>query len=248
MKTYGLIGFPLGHSFSRSFFTGIFNRENRDEQYLNFELQQISLLPGIIKSHPDLAGLNVTIPYKQQVIPYLDRLDPVAAEIGAVNTIRVTRYPETASLEGFNTDVHGFNESFRPLLKPWHKSALVLGTGGASKAIVYALNVLGIKWMRVSRNPGGENCISYGMVTGEILEEYLVIINTTPLGTFPEIEACPDIPYQYLTARHLLFDLVYNPPETRFLTLGHKMGANTKNGREMLEFQALKSYEIWNRQ
>jgi shikimate dehydrogenase len=248
MKTYGLIGFPLEHSFSRNFFTGIFDRENREEQYLNFELEQISLLPGIIASHPDLAGLNVTIPYKQQAVSYLDRLDQVAADIGAVNTIRITRYPEMTVLEGFNTDVHGFGESFRPMLKPWHKSALILGTGGAAKAVVYSLNILGFKWLQVSRNPVEGKCISYGMLSRELLEEYLVIINTTPLGTFPDVETCPDLPYQYLTARHLLFDLVYNPSETHFLSQGRKMGAITKNGYEMLELQALKSYEIWNRQ
>jgi shikimate dehydrogenase len=246
MRTYGLIGFPLSHSFSRAFFTEKFVRENKNEQYLNFEIDKITLFPGIVINHPELAGLNVTIPYKQQVIPFLDGLDTLASVTGAVNTIRIRREPGRIFTEGYNTDVFGFTESIRPLLKPWHRSALILGTGGAAKAVVYSFNQMGINWMQVSRNPSGGECISYEMIDRALLEEFTVVVNTTPLGTFPDTNSCPAIPYRLLTGKHLLFDLVYNPPVTRFLENGAERGAVVRNGREMLELQALKSYGIWN--
>jgi shikimate dehydrogenase len=246
MRTYGLIGFPLSHSFSRAFFTEKFAREEKNEQYINFEIDKITLLPGIVENHPELAGLNVTIPYKQQVIPFLDRLDAVASGTGAVNTIRIRRESGRIFTEGFNTDVDGFTGSILPMLKPWHRSALILGTGGAAKAVVYSFNQMGISWMQVSRNPSGGKYISYAMIDRAILESFTIVVNTTPLGTFPDINSFPAIPYHFLTGKHLLFDLVYNPPFTRFLANGADRGAAVRNGREMLELQALKSYGIWN--
>jgi shikimate dehydrogenase len=247
MRSYGLIGYPLGHSFSRKFFTEKFLRENKQEQYLNFEIPEISMFPSVIAGNEDLAGLNVTIPYKEKVLSFLDYLDPVAAEIGAVNTIRIVRKPEGISLEGYNTDVFGFSESLKPLLLPHHRKALVLGSGGASKAVKYSLNLLGIEWLQVSRDSSREGSVSYDYLDQQIMEEYTLIVNTTPLGTFPDISAFPQIPFNHITARHMLYDLVYNPAETRFLALGKEKGATIKNGVEMLELQAIRSYEIWNR-
>lgn len=248
MRTYGLIGYPLGHSFSRKFFTEKFLRENLQEQYLNFELEDIALLPGVIGAHPELAGLNVTIPYKEKVLPYLGTLDPVSTAIGAVNTIRIIRNQAGILLEGYNSDVYGFSESLKPLLKTFHRKALVLGTGGASKAVTFALDRLGIEWLQVSRKKTGLKCISYDDLDIQTIKQHRIIINTTPLGTFPETGSFPQIPYSCLTPEHLLYDLVYNPPETRFLAFGKERGAVIKNGHEMLELQALKSYEIWNKE
>lgn len=246
MRTYGLIGYPLGHSFSRKFFTEKFLRENLQEQYLNFELDDIALLPGIIGAHPELAGLNVTIPYKEKVLPYLGRLDPVSTAIGAVNTIRIIRNQEGILLEGYNSDVYGFSESLKPLLKTFHRKALVLGTGGASKAVTFALDRLGIEWLQVSRNNIGMKCISYDDLDLQTIRQHPIIINTTPLGTFPDTGTYPLIPYNLITQEHLLYDLVYNPAESLFLKYGKEQGAAIKNGYEMLELQALMSYDIWN--
>lgn len=246
MRSYGLIGYPLGHSFSKRFFTEKFLRENRAEQYLNFELKTLDELPEIIKRYPDLCGLNVTIPYKVKVIGFMDFLDREALETNAVNTIRINRTGEKVLLEGFNSDISGFTRSFAPLLKPRHTAALVLGTGGAAKAVLYSLKKLGIDWVQVSRNPSGENCISYSEISKEVMKGCKIIINATPVGTYPETATCPDIPYGHITSEHLLYDLVYNPPESLFLARGRQMGAEVKNGLEMLELQALKSYEIWN--
>ena len=246
MRTYGLIGYPLGHSFSRKFFTEKFLRENLQEQYLNFELDDIALLPGIIGAHPELAGLNVTIPYKEKVLPYLGRLDPVSTAIGAVNTIRIIRNQEGILLEGYNSDVYGFSESLKPLLKTFHRKALVLGTGGASKAVTFALDRLGIEWLQVSRNNIGMKCISYDDLDLQTIRQHPIIINTTPLGTFPNTGTYPLIPYNLITQEHLLYDLVYNPAESLFLKYGKEQGAAIKNGYEMLELQALMSYDIWN--
>ncbi len=246
MRTYGLIGYPLGHSFSRKFFTEKFLRENLQEQYLNFELDDIALLPGIIGAHPELAGLNVTIPYKEKVLPYLGRLDPVSTAIGAVNTIRIIRNQEGILLEGYNSDVYGFSESLKPLLKTFHRKALVLGTGGASKAVTFALDRLGIEWLQVSRNNIGMKCISYDDLDLQTIRQHPIIINTTPLGTFPDTGTYPLIPYNIITQEHLLYDLVYNPAESLFLKYGKEQGAAIKNGYEMLELQALMSYDIWN--
>lgn len=246
MRTYGLIGYPLGHSFSRRFFTEKFQAENKPEQYLNFEIPAISRLAEVVDSLSELAGLNVTIPYKEQVMPFLHKLDSISEAIGAVNTIRISGPQGSRFLEGFNTDVAGFTGSLQPLLTSWHRKALVLGTGGASKAVTFSLERLGIEWIRVSRKPEGNAMISYGEITPDLLDSHTLIINTTPLGTFPNVNDCVDIPYEALTNRHLLFDLVYNPAETKFLSLGRSKGASIRNGYKMLEIQALESYRIWN--
>ena len=246
MRTYGLIGYPLGHSFSRRFFSEKFTLENKHEQYLNFEIFPIDGVLDIILNNPELVGLNVTIPYKTQIIPFLEVLDETATAIGAVNTIRIERHEHgRLFLKGFNTDVYGFEESLLPMLKPHHKKALVLGTGGASRAIVFVLEKLGIETLTVSRRvvPGA---VTYNDLTREIMNGHTVIVNTTPLGTAPDTCAYPGIPYEYITERHLFYDLVYNPSLTMFMEKGLQMGAAVKNGYEMLELQALKSYEIWN--
>jgi shikimate dehydrogenase len=245
MKQYGLIGFPLSHSFSKRFFTEYFEKEYIAAEYLNFEISDISLLPNIIRENPKLIGFNVTIPYKEAIIPYLDGCDAKAAAIKAVNTVKIDRSAGKISLKGFNTDLVGFRNSIFPLLRPHHKKALVLGTGGASKAIVATLNDLSISPQLVSREAKEGVSISYSQLTKEMMEEYTVVVNTTPLGTFPKTEAFPEIPYQFLTNRHLLFDLVYNPAVTQFLQKGLDRGSNIKNGLEMLELQALAAWGIW---
>ncbi len=251
MDTYGLIGFPLKHSFSSRFFTEKFEREQIEAEYLNFEIEDIHEIHGLILLHQQLKGLNVTIPYKEKVIPFLSGISPEAEKIGAVNVIRVDREPGDISfyrLTGYNTDYIGFRDSISPLLKPTiHRKALVLGTGGASKAVGQALTDLGIAWSYVSRYPG-ENRFTYEALSlsPEIISAYPVIINASPVGTFPQTDECPDIPYSYLTTNHLLYDLVYNPDETLFLKKGKAQGATTKNGKEMLEIQARASWKIWN--
>lgn len=246
MRTYGLIGYPLEHSFSGRYFTEKFLKEQKEERYLNFELPDLGRLPEVLADNPGLAGLNVTIPYKEKVIPLLARVDAEAREIGAVNTIRIIRQGKLVLLEGFNTDVHGFSRSLVPLLSSFHTGALVLGSGGASKAVRYALDKLGINWLLVSRNPADSNTLDYGQLTREVMERYPVVVNTTPLGTYPHMETFPPVPYEMLTPRHLLFDLVYNPEETKFLSMGREKGAAVKNGYEMLVLQAERSYQIWN--
>lgn len=255
MKEFGLLGYPLGHSFSRAFFTEKFSREDIDAEYLNFELPSIDALPQLLAEHPNLRGFNVTIPYKQAVIPYLDELSDEARAIGAVNVVKVSPSPRSPrggkSLKGYNSDIIGFMDSIRPLLQPHHKKALVLGTGGASKAICRGLEKLGIEWRYVSRHPSltggdGGGSFSYSDITPALLAEYTVIINCTPLGMFPNIEAAPTIPYAALSPRHLLYDLVYNPEVTEFMRQGRRFGATVKNGLEMLHLQALASWEFWN--
>lgn len=245
MKLFGLIGHPLGHSFSKNYFTEKFEREGINAYYELFDIEDISLLHEVLKDE-QLAGLNVTIPYKEQVIPYLDALDERAAEVGAVNVIGIVRNGEHILLTGSNSDVVGFRESIRPLLKPHHKKALILGTGGASKAVAYGLKELNVASKLVSRTPqkGG---LTYDKMTKEILEEYTVIVNASPVGTYPHDDEAPAIPYEFLTTDHLLYDLVYNPPLTRFLKLGQAQGATIKNGQEMLEKQAVEAWKIWNR-
>lgn len=240
-RLFGLIGKPLVHSFSKDYFARKFTAEKIDAQYLNFELPSIEDFRNLIKDN-ELSGLNVTIPYKQQVIPYLDDLSEEAREIGAVNVIKFA----DGKLIGYNSDVYGFCESIRPLLKPFHKKALVLGTGGASKAVNYGLKKLGLEVMFVSRTVK-EGCITYEQITQELLNEYTVIVNCTPLGTFPKTEGYANIPYHFLSEKHLLYDLVYNPAKTKFLEFGEKQGALIKNGAEMLEKQAIKAWEIWNK-
>ncbi|MBK6284357.1 MAG: shikimate dehydrogenase [Draconibacterium sp.] len=247
MKKYGLIGFPLTHSFSKRYFTEKFETENIDSTYDNFEIDNISRFPEIIKNNPELIGLNVTIPYKEQVIPFLDDLNDSAKEIGAVNTVKIIRSGSVVQLKGFNTDTYGFETSLKPLLKPHHKKALILGTGGASKALKYVLTKLGIEFISASIEELKENEIKYEDIDENMIKERLLIINATPLGTYPKVESYPNIPYLYITDKHLLFDLVYNPEISAFLRKGMDMGAATKNGYEMLLLQAKKSYEIWNK-
>lgn len=247
MKKYGLIGFPLGHSFSRNYFNNKFADEKIDAEYVNFEIPSIQDFRCVIEENPNIYGLNVTIPYKQQVIPYLDELDADAEEIGAVNVIKFIREAgQKLKLVGYNSDVVGFMGSIKPLLKPYHRKALILGTGGASKAIVYGLRKLGISSVFVSRTKK-EGMLTYDELTPEIMQEFTVIINCTPVGMFPHTDACPALPYECLTGKHLLFDLIYNPEETLFMKKGAAQGAITKNGLEMLLLQAIGAWSIWNK-
>lgn len=250
MDTYGLIGFPLKHSFSAKFFAEKFHREGIDAEYLNFEIENIHEIRRVILFHQHMKGLNVTIPYKEKVLPFLHDISPEAEKIGAVNAIKVDRKPGDMyfyRLTGYNTDYIGFRDSLSPLLNPAvHRKALILGTGGASKAVAQALQDLNIDWQYVSRTPQG-NRLTYDMLTPEIMSTHQLIVNASPVGTFPHSDVCPDIPYQLLTADHLLYDLVYNPEETLFLKKGKAQETVTKNGREMLEIQAAAAWEIWNR-
>jgi shikimate dehydrogenase len=246
MKRYGLIGYPLTHSFSKRYFTEKFEGEKINSTYENFEIDTIEKFPEIIKNNPEIIGLNVTIPYKEKVIPYLDELNDSAREIGAVNTIKVTRAGSGVHLKGFNTDTFGFENSLKPLLKPHHKKALILGTGGASKALKYVLEKLGIEYISASIEELKENEIRYEDIDEAMMADRLLIIHATPLGTFPKTDVCANIPYQFITDKHLLFDLVYNPEVTLFLQKGEEKGATIKNGYDMLLGQANRAYEIWN--
>lgn len=248
MDTYGLIGFPLKHSFSSKFFTEKFAKENIDAEYLNFEIEDILQVREVVIFNQHLRGFNVTIPYKEQIIPFLDEITPEAQKVGAVNTVKVERTYANMyfyRLVGYNTDYIGFKTSIQPLIQPGiHEKALILGTGGASKAVRQALEDMDIGWRYVSRTPA-ENRLTYDELSPEILSEYKIVVNTSPVGTFPDIRESPDIPYELLTPRHLLYDLVYNPSETLFLKKGRQQGATVKNGAEMLELQALAAWEIW---
>lgn len=247
MTTYGLIGYPLGHSFSRKFFTEKFEKEGIDAQYLNFEIPSIEEFPEIIKNNPELRGLNVTIPYKQQVMQYLDDISEEAKAIGAVNVVKCQLSTVNCQLHltGYNSDVIGFVESIRPLLKAHHKKALILGTGGASKAIRYGLEEkLGMKTLFVSRS-AREGMITYEEVTAEVLKEYEVIVNCSPVGMYPHVDECPALPYEAMNENNLLYDLVYNPLETLFMKKGAEQGATVKNGLEMLHLQAIASWKFW---
>ncbi len=246
MQTFGLIGNPLGHSFSKKYFEKKFKKEGLDCEYLNFELNTIEEFPTIIEKHPELAGLNVTIPYKQQIIRYLDKIDKEANFIGAVNTIKFERSNSQTRLIGYNTDAMGFEISIKHLLKKHYKKALILGTGGASKAVEFVLKKNGIAVREVSRRPLKANQMSYGLVNKQIIEDHQVIINTTPLGMHPDKDAYPDIPYKYINEDHLLVDLIYNPEETIFLKKGKENGATVINGEKMLLAQAEQSWKIWN--
>lgn len=241
MTKFGIIGYPLGHSFSKGFFTEKFARESIDAQYLNFEIPDVAMLPDVLRNNPELRGLNVTLPHKQAVIPLLDEMSKEAKEIGAVNVIRV----RNGKLKGFNSDIIGFTNSIKPLLMPHHKKALILGTGGASKAICVGLNRLGIEWTYVSRSPR-EGMVTYEDITAETLQAYTVIVNCSPVGMFPNVAQAPEIPYDCLSDKHLLFDLVYNPEETLFMKKGREQGATVKNGLEMLHLQAVASWDFWN--
>ncbi len=241
MIKYGIIGYPLGHSFSRGFFTEKFAGEGIDAPYLNLEIPDVALLRDVLRDNPELRGLNVTLPHKQAVIPLLDEMSDEAREIGAVNVIRI----RDGRLRGYNSDIIGFSESIKPLLKPHHTKALVLGTGGASKAICVGLTRLGLEWTYVSRTPR-EGMITYEDLTPEVMAEYTVIVNCSPVGMYPKVDAAPAIPYECLTPRHLLFDLVYNPEDTLFMQKGSAHGATVKNGLEMLHLQAIASWRFWN--
>ena len=241
MKTYGLLGRNIGYSFSRNYFSKKFENEHIKAQYQNFDIPDIENAPKILSSS-NVDGLNVTIPYKEVIIPYLDNLDPIAKEIGAVNVIKIRANRETI---GYNSDFYGFTESLKPLLHDEITSALILGTGGASKAIAYALQRLEIHYIFVSRNPG-KNEVSYSAINENSIKNNKLIINCTPLGTHPNIHNFPDIPYQYLTDAHILYDLIYNPEVTTFMKKGLDQGATIKNGLQMLIGQAEKSWEIWN--
>lgn len=247
MKLYGLIGFPLGHSFSAKFFTEKFSREGIDAQYRNFELDDIGDLMEMLAEQPDLQGFNVTTPYKQAIIPYLTALSPQAREIGAVNTVSIT-YDSSGtitSLTGHNTDAPAFARTIAPMLPPEPVSALVLGTGGASRAVVHALAELGVSCTLVSRTPA-QGVLTYADLTPEVIAANRVIVNTTPLGMEPETDACPLIPYEALTPAHVCYDLIYNPAETLFLKKAAARGAATRNGLGMLHLQALLAWQIWN--
>ena len=246
MKHLGLIGYPLSHSFSVKYFSEKFSREGISEfEYLNYPIQSVQELKPMIEEKEDLIGLNVTIPHKEAVMPLLDEIDPEAAEIGAVNTIRIIRSSGKIHLKGYNSDAYGFRESLLPLLGASHQNALVLGTGGASKAITHVLEQLGISYQYVSRTPAKDQ-LHYLDLCYAVIKKHTLIINTTPLGTYPNTSAFPNIPYDLVTSGHILYDLVYNPPETEFLRLGKQKGATVMNGHEMLILQAEKSWEIWN--
>jgi shikimate dehydrogenase len=241
MAKYGLIGKNISYSFSKSFFTEKFRIEHRKDTYENFDIQDISLFPEIIKSTKGLKGLNVTVPYKESIIPFLDGLDKESEKIGAVNTIKIKK---DGRLIGYNSDHFGFAKAIEDFFPFPEKTALVLGSGGASKAICYVLDTMSFQYKVVSRHKT-KNALSYEQLTEKVMEDHLLIINCTPVGTYPEIEAYPHIPYQYLTPDHMLFDLIYNPDQTEFLKLGFASGARISNGLKMLEQQALKSWSIW---
>lgn len=248
MKKYGIIGYPLAQSASPAFFNGKFEKEGIDACYIPFEIESIEELPRIIEEHPNLCGFNVTIPHKLNVMQHLAGISDEAKAINAVNVVKVTRDSEgKAQLWGYNSDVIGFSRSIEPLLQGKHSKALILGTGGASKAIKYALEKLGIECQYVSRK-AGENAIAYEDITPVIMESHTVIVNCTPLGMVGHgIDKCPDIPYDLLNSSHLLYDIVYNPEDTLFLQKGAAQGATTKSGYEMWYLQALASWEIWSK-
>lgn len=244
MDIYGLIGYPLGHSFSVNYFNQKFADEGIDAKYVNFEIPNIEALIEVLDTQPNLKGLNVTIPYKEKVIDFLDSLSPEAQAIGAVNVIRVTHEGRNVKLKGYNSDVIGFTQSIEPMLESHHKKALILGTGGASKAIDYGLRKLGLETLFVSRQERHET-ICYQDVTPDVVKEYNVIVNCTPVGMFPHTEECPQLPYEALDDKNILYDLIYNPDMTLFMRRGQEKGANVKNGLEMLLLQAFSGWEFW---
>jgi shikimate dehydrogenase len=247
MDKYGLLGYSLGHSFSRTFFNQKFESEGIDAEYVNFEIPAIKELKRIVKENPDLRGLNVTLPYKTAVIPLLDDIDNDARLIGAVNVIAFSKGSfGKRRLKGYNSDIIGFRQSIEPLLNETHRKALILGTGGASKAIFQGLKQLGIASTCVSRT-AKDFCLTYDELSPRIMKQYTVIVNTTPVGMFPLIDACPQIPYELLSPGHLMYDLLYNPDETLFMRKGREQGATVKNGLEMLLLQAFASWDIWHR-
>lgn len=244
MDKYGLIGYPLGHSFSVSYFNEKFENEGIDAVYTNYEISSIEGLPEVLDRNPELKGLNVTIPYKEKVMKYLDEISPEAEAIGAVNVIRITHKGDKPYLKGFNSDVIGFTQSIEPLLEPSQKKALILGTGGAAKAISFGLKSLSMETLFVSRTQKAGQ-LTYDEVTPDIVKEYNVIVNCTPVGMYPHADECPQLPYEAMDAHTLLYDLIYNPDETLFLKRGKRYGATVKNGLEMLLLQAFASWKFW---
>jgi len=249
MKTYGLLGYRLGYSFSAGYFTKKFEQLGiTDSEYINFELDSIKEFPNIFNTGKEIVGLNCTIPYKQELIQYLDEVDTEAKAVGAVNTVKIIIENGKRKLIGFNTDVIGFRDSLKPMLSISDTKALILGTGGASKAIKHVLTQLGIDYISASiEEQLFEKEIRYTDISKKVIADHTIIINATPLGTFPKVDACPNIPYEAITSKHVLFDLVYNPEVTLFLQKGLEKGANIKNGLEMLHGQAEAAWAIWNR-
>ncbi|WP_317047820.1 shikimate dehydrogenase family protein [Pedobacter chitinilyticus] len=246
MRTFGLIGFPLSASFSKQFFADKFKTEGiKDCKYELHPVPQAKDMLDLIEADPLLCGLNVTIPHKVSVMPFMTELDDAAEKIGAVNCISIDQSGDKPRLKGYNTDVYGFEESLKPLLKAHHKKALIFGDGGAAMAVKYVFNKLQIPFISVVRN-AHPNAVLYSSVTKDVLEEYTILVNTTPLGMFPNIDSFPPIPYQHLSEQHLAYDLVYNPEETQFLAKAKAQGAAIKNGLEMLHLQAERSWDIWN--
>ncbi|MDR2859612.1 MAG: shikimate dehydrogenase [Mediterranea sp.] len=246
MQKYGLIGKQLKHSFSCDFFNDKFRAENIDAEYVNFEIPRVEDFMEIVDGNPNLCGLNVTIPYKEQVIPYLDDLDDDTKAIGAVNVIKIIRHKgKKPKLIGYNSDIIGFTQSIEPLLQPHHTHALILGTGGAAKAVYHGLKKLKVEPRFVARTPD-KDVFTYSDIRMKAIKEYSVIVNCTPVGMYPNVDECPDIPYDKLTPKHLLYDLLYNPNHTLFMKNGEARGAVVKNGLEMLLLQAFAAWEIWN--
>jgi len=244
IKRFGLLGRNISYSFSKKYFTDKFNNENFVGcTYENFDIPEITAFPEVIKNISDLKGLNVTIPYKETVIPFLDKLSKKAELIGAVNTIKITK---KGKWKGYNTDYYGFKKSLEPLLQPHHKKALILGTGGASKGVAFALDELDITYTFVSRE-AKENGIDYDRINATTFDNYQIIINATPVGTSPNVDAFPLLPYEFFTEKHIAYDLIYNPAETQFLKKAKHQGAQIKNGLDMLIFQAEKAWKIWNK-
>ncbi len=242
MNRFGLIGFPLGHSFSQQYFNNKFKTENLNDCFFElFPIENVESFPELLHAHKDLKGLAVTIPYKQTIINFLTSIDEAASEIGAVNCIKIS----SQKIIGFNTDVIGFENSIKPILKPHHKKALILGTGGGSKAVQFVFKKLGIEFLLVSRSENQQH-IQYQDINELICDDYNIIVNATPVGMTPNNDKCPEIPFQFLSEKHLLFDLIYNPAETLFLQKGREAGAQTKNGHEMLITQAEANWKIWN--
>ena len=245
-NVYGLIGYPLGHSFSQTFFNQKFEAEGINARYENFAIPDIGDFMEVFAETPNLDGLNVTIPYKQQVMAYLNDVDPVAQRVGAVNVIQVIRgkADNDFRLIGFNSDIVGFTRSIAPLLQPHHKRALVLGTGGASRAVCCGLQDVGVEPQLVSRTKR-DGVLTYDELTPEVMASHTVIVNTTPLGMYPHVDECPDIPYDLINSDFLCYDLLYNPDTTLFMKRAEEHGATVKNGLEMLLLQAFESWEIW---
>jgi shikimate dehydrogenase len=243
MRLFGLIGYPLSHSFSKKYFSEKFEKEGlTDCRYELFQIDSIEKFPGILQVHPELEGLNVTVPYKRQVLSYLDSAENISAELDACNCIDI----KNGKLIGYNTDIIGFEKSFTPLLKLYHKKVLVLGNGGAAAAVIFVLKKLAIDFIIVSRELHDNSALTYQDIDERVMRECHIIINTTPAGMYPNATTCPAIPYRFISEKHLLYDLVYNPAKTLFLQKGEERGATIKNGEEMLILQAEESWRIWN--